>query len=517
MENILEKINAYQEILATMPTNNKKNIEKYNMKIDEILTEYKEYQKSLLDEIKKRYDSKTNINENEEISKKENELSNYEMLLEIIDDTKTSYEKSNLDKEVYRLGKFYKENLENVNVQIMTCINIFRNIGIEITSEEFSSSIFAKEYMDVFLVEMKNGDVNSENVKKKFEEIYWKCPDLIVHIEVIINNIFLKYKKDIEKYFEDKKAKTLKKYNINEDEILTLYKETKKQLDKIKSMDKKIILSQFLSGEINIKDYENEKIDKIYEKLLTKEAYDKMQNDNEYKEEVNSNIIKFINSITEYKYFLKYNFILESIKEKYKVKDEYKNKVKENLKDIDNLDKKIKKNIKPGLFSKKDANTSEINETFISMKDKYKELSKNIIYSKIAEKLTGNSTIHDALTFASCFYKFLVDEIIKTNKDITQDEIDNFIKEFKENVSSPYFTIINNIKILEEKDIALIIKDRYRLLNFNIEKGDISEDNLDNILSDLEKIKIRDCIDKSGLTIEEIESICEYEKILKNN
>ena len=75
----------------------------------------------------------------------------------------------------------------------------------------------------------------------------------------------------------------------------------------------------------------------------------------------------------------------------------------------------------------------------------------------------------------------------KTNKDITQDEIDNFIKEFKENVSSPYFTIINNIKILEEKDIALIIKDRYRLLNFNIEKGDISEDNLDNILSDLEK------------------------------
>ena len=29
MENILEKINAYQEILATMPTNNKKNIEKY--------------------------------------------------------------------------------------------------------------------------------------------------------------------------------------------------------------------------------------------------------------------------------------------------------------------------------------------------------------------------------------------------------------------------------------------------------------------------------------------------------
>lgn len=515
MENILEKINAYQEVLATMPTNNKKNIEKYNMKIDEILTEYKGYQKSLLDEIKKRYDSKTNINESEEISKKENELSNYEMLLEIIDDTKTSYEKSNLDKEVYKLGKFYKENLENVNLQIMTCINIFRNIGIEITSEEFSASTFAKEYMDVFLVEMKNGDVNSENVKKKFEEIYWKCPDLIVHIEVIINNIFLKYKKDIEKYFEEKKITTLKKYNINEEEILNQYIQTEKQLDKIKSIDKKTILNQFLSGEINIKDYENEKIDKIYEKILTKEAYEKIQNDEAFKEEVNSNIIKFINSINEYKYYLKYKFILESIKEKYKVKDEYKNKVKENLKDIENLDKKIKKNIKPGLFSKKDANTSEINETFISLRDKYKELSKNIIYSKIAEKLTENSTIHDAFKFASCFYKFLVDEIIKTNKDITQDEIDNFIDEFKKNISSPYFTIINNIKILEEKDIALIIKDRYRLLNFNIEKEDISEDNLDNILSDLEKIKTRDCIAQSGLTVNEIESICEYEKILK--
>ena len=78
-----------------------------------------------------------------------------------------------------------------------------------------------------------------------------------------------------------------------------------------------------------------------------------------------------------------------------------------------------------------------------------------------------------------------------------------------------YIRILKKLKLIQQKDIALIIKDRYRLLNFNVEKGDISEDNLDNILSDLEKIKMRDCIDKSGSTIEEIESICEYEKILK--
>ena len=512
MENIIEKMNAYQEVLSTMPTNNKKNIEKYNEKIDEILVEYQQYQNALLEEIKRRFSNETNIATNDNIARIKQDLNNYEMVFDNINTIKSSYEKSNLDKEVYKLGKFYKENLENVNLQIQSCINIFRNMGIEITDAEFESSPCAKEYMQVFLAEMRNGNVNSDIIKRKFEEIFWRCPDIIVHIEVSMNNIYLKHQKEIDRFFEQRKEDTLRRFSINEQALTSQYQEEQRQLDILESTDKKILIDKFLSGELNIKDFEEEKIDKILKKFVNSNIVNQIeQNDVEAKKELSVNIVKFINSINEYKYYLKYKFILDSIREKYKVREENKNKVKENIKEIEAMEKKISRT---GLFGKKDVNISEVNETYVSMKEKYREVSKNAIYNKIAENLTDNSSILDVFKFAGCFYKFLVDEIIDEIKGIPQNEIDQFIDEFINNIKSPYFTIINNIKILENKDIALIIKDRYKLLNFNIEKSDLSEDNLDNIIKDLEKLKIKDDIEKAGLTINQIKSICEYEKIL---
>ena len=517
-EKILEKINIYQEILSTMPKNNAKNIEKYNEKIEEILKEYREYQKEILQEMQKRYEEKYKPVKNLEIEKLEKEISNYEDILEILGNVKTSYQRANLDKEVYKLGKYYKENLENVNNQIMTCVNIYRNIGIQISEEDFSVSQFAEEYMRVFFEEMKKGDVNSEIIKAKFEELYWKCPDIIIHIEVSINNIYLKYKKEIDKYFENKKQETLKRFKINEESIIIEYAQTKKNLDKIKNEDENIILSNFLNEKYNINDYTEEKINKIYTKYLNTELIENIKNGNVEKvEEINTNIIKFINSIYEYKNYLKYKFIFDNVKEKFAERDKNKLAYKDNLKAIDNYEKNIRKNNKAGIFSKKDANSVKNNELILKLKDEYKLLSENLIYNKIAEDITETSTILDVFKFASSFYKYLVGVIIEHDKEITQSEIDDFLKEFIEYVKFPYFTILNNITILDEKDIALIIKDRYKLLNFNIEKEDITENNLDNLLTDLEKIKMINNIRKAGLSVEEIQNLCEYKKILSNN
>lgn len=508
-EKVLEKMSAYKEILSTMPKNNDKNIEKFNCKIDEIVEEYKNYKSQILNEISRRYANNIELASNSKINSLENEIENYELILEVINDMKSSYEKTNLDKEVYKLGKFYKENLENVNNQIMTCINIFRNIGISISEQDFSSSKYALEYMKVFLNEMKIGNVDSQNVKETFEKVYWKCPDLIIHIEVIINNIYLKNKKEIDKFYSDKKEETLKKYKINVENILLNYKSNQKQLDKEKSLDKKKILDNFLSGKWNAKDYEEEKINKIYQKYININV---LTTDN--MSEINENINKFTRSIYEYKEYLKYKYILDNIKEKFSEKDNYKNKYKENLKEIDKCGSQLKKLNKPNIFSKKEIDDIKVNEIFLKEKEIYKELSKNIIYYKISENINENSTILDILYFASSFYKFLVDAIIRQNKDITSTEIEDVIKELKNYIKFPYFTIINNIKMVEEKDIALIIKDRYKLLNFNIEKEDLQEENLENLLNELQKINISNNIKNAGLNIEEIKNLCEYKKIL---
>ena len=54
-------------------------------------------------------------------------------------------------------------------------------------------------------------------------------------------------------------------------------------------------------------------------------------------------------------------------------------------------------------------------------------------------------------------------------------ELDEFLK-------NPYNNIINNITILEENDIAMIIKDRYKLLNFNVDKEDFNEKKINNLI-----------------------------------
>ena len=75
--------------------------------------------------------------------------------------------------------------------------------------------------------------------------------------------------------------------------------------------------------------------------------------------------------------------------------------------------------------------------------------------------------------------------------------------------------IINNVTLLEENDIAMIIKDRYKLLNFNIEKEDFSAKNTNNLIKTLENIIIARNIEKVNLKIQNIKEIIELKQALK--
>ena len=69
-------------------------------------------------------------------------------------------------------------------------INKFSKVGIQVSLDDFDYSLYVKNYMKTFFQELEKGNVNSERLKEKFEEIYWKCPDIIVHIELNIRNIY---------------------------------------------------------------------------------------------------------------------------------------------------------------------------------------------------------------------------------------------------------------------------------------------------------------------------------------
>ena len=130
---IIADIEVNKEILSTMPNNNEKNTIKRNEFINEIEEQYDEYKNEIKNILSQRYKKEVNIQTNPEIS-------NFEQRLKIIDDVicllneeQTSYERMGLDRNIYKLEKYYKDNFESVNTQIAQCLKKFETVGIKLT------------------------------------------------------------------------------------------------------------------------------------------------------------------------------------------------------------------------------------------------------------------------------------------------------------------------------------------------------------------------------------------------
>ena len=207
--------------------------------------------------------------------------------------------------------------------------------------------------------------------------------------------------------------------------------------------------------------------------------------------------------------------------EYYKEKEKYKNSYKEAKKKVEDIEKKIKKINKKAtrkrIFKKvpkKLKQTPEQKQITAEARNAYKEMELNKFYNKIYSILRDDSTIYETLELASSYYNYLTKCIIENNSTITQDKIDRLIDELKLFLKSPYTNIINNLTILEENDIAMIIKDRYKLLNFNIDKDDLDEKKLNGLIKILENIEVNYNLKILGLDIKKIGELIEIKQVL---
>ena len=99
-----------------------------------------------------------------------------------------------------------------------------------------------------------------------------------------------------------------------------------------------------------------------------------------------------------------------------------------------------------------------------------KEVGFSMNFDKVFQEINENSTVFDALKLASSYYTYVYYCIQDNIKEITEEEIEQLIKELREFVNWPDYTILDNITLLNEKDVMVIIKDRYQLLKINITK-----------------------------------------------
>lgn len=514
-DEIIEKIEAEKEILKTMPKNNPKNIAKYLDKIEQLKKEYNNLLDKTVKEMQKRYEIAIDVQSDKEIEKKEVELDRISKILIILNDMQTSYEKMGLDKIIYKIDKYYKGNLEEINELIDLAIKKFEEVGITLKLADFNYSIFVEQYMKTFFEERNNGNVKSTKIKEKFEEVYWECSDIIVHIELNLRNIYLNNKANIDKYFEKEKNNILKQYEKTREDIKGLYSEIKKQRDEKSAQDRKQLLDKFLEGVYVAQNFEEEIINSNYEKILS-------TNNCERNQELQKGILEFLNSLYEYKNYLKYEFVINDMKKIFQAKEKYKNSYKEAKKKVETLEKQIKKinkkSLRKGIFrkAKKEVKqTAEQKQLIADIRSAYKELELDKFYNQIYLNVKNDSTVYEILELANSYYVYLTKCIIENNSTISQEQIDKMITELDEFLKNPYNNIINNITILEENDIAMIIKDRYKLLNFNVDKEDFNEKKINNLISLLENIVIAYNMKKIDLDIHEIEEILEIKQALK--
>lgn len=487
----VKEVNEVKEVLNNMPQNNKNNKQKYISYVKEQINKYSKMKEDLIQKIRER-----NIIIKEKEDKYIVNFQNYEqqkeMLFEqllILNEKNTPYEKIGLDKIIFNINRYYEENLEFLNDEINKAINCFKIVGVNLSSDDFWYSCYLKQYMNLLL---NSSDTNE--VKQKLNEIYWKAPNVINQIAMNLNNLYFKYEKYFIEYYKNEQFKILS--NNSKGTIIINYNTLSDSIDR-QNYSIYNISKRFLSGEDNVKDFSKDKYDSYLSSIGTSDID-------------NDNLIKLNNTLNEYSIYQKYKFLIDKFIETYREKDKYKNAYKNLRKDISKEEGKIKKINKKIIFQKKWSKNNDkiemlqinLSNIIDGLKEKYNDLQIQKI-NELIFGLTDNLSYYDILSIISSHYIYLRKLLIDNDSSIGDKEINDIQLELSKFLVSNKLTILDNISVLDTNSIPNIISNMYRLLNIKIEENDI-ESNTDNYIELLRKIRIINEINNSEITYDEL-------------
>lgn len=506
-EELVNKINEEKEVLSIMPKNNVKNKKLYIGKLEELIKKYDNVQQLVLNEVKLRNRKLCSVNINDKIEVIDKKIKIIDNYLYLFNDFNSPYEKLGLDKLLYNLSNFQKENLEKINKYIMTIIDIFNKVGINLKQDDFKYSIYTYEYMGVYLKETNKKNGNSELIEECFENIYWQCPSIIVQIGLNFRYLYYSNTKLFEKYINQSKNSIDFDYNA--------YLELKKEYDSIYAKDTYILLSKFVQKELIIKDFNKEKV----EKLLNEVVVNTDNVDNII------NIEKLSYSLKEYNNYLDLKYIIDDIKKLYNEKEKYKDSLRITFKQISVKEKSLfKLNKKIFKIYYKENKIKKVNKLSLlvsnlleELKELYKQLEIDIFNDKVYSILEDDSTMFDVFCLSYSYYNYFVRCMLSIDVNATDDVINNNYNNMRSLILNPYNTIINNITILDDSDIATIIKDKYKLMSLNILDSNLEKDNVKNFINTIDNLIIYNNINGGKLSINDIAYVCDSNVILDNN
>jgi hypothetical protein len=552
VEEIEKKIAIDKELIDV---SSRKGIKAIRTLRSEIKT-FKETYEKMLDEVTKEIENRFNDIEKievdpevENLSRRLEELNKVER---ICDEERTNYERVKLDRIVYHLNGFYKKDLKTINSYIYEFLDIFKEIGIELKPDDFTISRYAKQYISVLIEEEKNGTYNQYRIEEEFEKIYWECSDLLLHVLISVRFIYDQNEKRISKIYKEKIAEILRNLGIVqkdfEDEIAKEKSVNAKKIRNIKAADRKEILNAFVNKEVKVSDFTESNYNNLYNKLTMKNP---KELDQETKVSYDMNLKNFYYNLLEYSLYTKYKFIidhitnmrnkeiknadLKKVSQSQNAEDDDKKSKSKNKKvsEIDEVQNKIKDvtskvlklNAKNGkkkgfLFFKQKllkANNKqtdlEINNKILELKDLYAQYDKIFTNDRLL-KIDNAATLLDLFIYASYDYGFLAKLVIAKEPDIVEKDLEIYIQKYKDEISKFDFEIINHIAISDNKQVAVVIKDKYKLLGLIVLKENFDGDELGKLINTVKIINMYNEMKKINLSTKDVEFYLKAKEIL---
>ena len=468
MSDILEEFDKYissnKEILSVLPVNTKKNRAIYLEKVLESLEAAEKIKQVIWKVIEERYKRLTSIEPSPKIKELTESIKNIKDV-DLFNELNTPYENLGFDRINHNLSCFYEANLDLLNENIKLFVTKFKTLGIELSEDDFTYSIYANQYMRVFLEEYDAEKPNIVRLKKKFEEIYWKCPDVVTHIELNFRHLYNINSKKIEKDLKEANDRFLSTVNLDKIGLVKRHFDLNEELIKVRNLDAKAILDRFINGKWKIKDFNDKEMHVLYDRLYAKDYYAATPKE---QAEINTNFDKLLKTLQEYNMYMRYKYIIDNLKEKKKNIDSFKGVYESKLKELhkkeqsllkeNELNQKLikrtshplfkffKKKMEKKIYDFPVASNLKIKE----IKNLYSEIDEQLVNKRIAEFVDDTCSIKYMFKIAVSFYTYTYELIKKHYEEDTDVDVEKELQDLVEFIrDEPYKVMLNNIKSIE--------------------------------------------------------------------
>jgi len=500
---IQEHFDEFKKAFEILPVNNQANRQKKKDYLLEEIKENESYIKMVTDEIKLRLSAFYGLTTSDKIKKLSDKIESCNISHEW-NEYNTSYEKMHLDFYLFQLEKYSQEDLTSVNECIKKMLESFKKVEINLTKDDFIFSTYVTEYMDLII-----SNAPEDKLKAKFEEIYWKFPEIIKTIGISFKSIYLKYEKKIDKYFITRSEEFSKKYN--KEDIYKMKIKLTEQLRIETNRDGFLIFNKFKNNEYSMGTYGEANIEKIKSTYFTESSY------------TYDNLLKLKLNLFEYNLIVKYNYALNDMKERLEKKEEFKSSKATALKQIGQVENQLIKlnkqsNSKIPFLKKNDEKwLFKYNEALKDLTSKYDSFDNERFNDLIYSKLSQDSTILEVLKLVSSNYIYFVTEAQKSDESKSISDITKEFNQLKEDISDKEYCILDSIALLDRKEMKQIIVDRFKLDGINLTIEALTNDNIDKTISEIDTLINYEDICKSEIDLDDIELYQEYNKIVGEN